>query len=127
MVIRVRFSELDPYHHVNHAAYVTYLEAGRIEALEERGVRLFDLREEGLLLVATELRARFLRPALGGDRLRVRTRVEEVARVSSVWAQEILREEDVLVSSRLIGAVVDLDGRPRRIPPSLRKAMEALG
>ncbi len=32
--LKVRFSELDPYGHVNHAVYLNYLEIGRIEALD---------------------------------------------------------------------------------------------
>ena len=30
--IKVRFTELDPYGHVNHAQYISYFEHGRTEA-----------------------------------------------------------------------------------------------
>ena len=30
--LRVRFSELDPYAHVNHTVYLVYFEAGRLIA-----------------------------------------------------------------------------------------------
>jgi acyl-CoA thioesterase FadM len=38
--IRVRFYELDPYHHVNHAVYIQYFEAARIDLLREAGMTL---------------------------------------------------------------------------------------
>ena len=35
--LQVRWSDLDPYGHVNHAAYLTFLEQARIAALEDIG------------------------------------------------------------------------------------------
>ncbi len=125
-VLRVRFSELDPYDHVNHAAYVNYLETGRIEALRHQGLDLSRLRDEGALLVAVELQARFLRPAFGGEELVVRTAVEKVGRASSVWRQAIHRSGEELVAARLTGASVDLGGNPIRLPEALRVALEAM-
>lgn len=125
-ILRVRFSELDPYDHVNHAAYVNYLETGRIEALRDQGIDLSRLRDEGALLVAVELQARFLRPALGGEELVVRTGVEKVGRVSSIWRQAIHRHGEELVTARLTGASVDLAGNPIRLPATLRVALEAM-
>lgn len=125
--IKVRFAELDPYDHVNHAAFIGYLETARIEALEARGVSLPALRDEGRLLVVARLAVRFLRPAGAGDRLVVSTRVEEVGRASTRWRQQIHRAAEVLVEAEVIGAVTDLGGRPVRMPERIRQALEALG
>jgi len=38
--IKVRFYELDPYNHLNHASYVQYFEVGRVELLESIGFGL---------------------------------------------------------------------------------------
>ena len=38
-----RFGELDPYNHVNHAAYVAYFEAARCVALDDIEMSLSDL------------------------------------------------------------------------------------
>ena len=40
MNIRVRFGELYPYNHVNHAVYISYFEAARVELLMEAGYSL---------------------------------------------------------------------------------------
>jgi YbgC/YbaW family acyl-CoA thioester hydrolase len=44
--LRVRFHELDPCGHVNHAVYLSYLEAARIDHLASRGVELLALAAE---------------------------------------------------------------------------------
>ena len=44
---RVRFHELDPYDHVNHAMYVTYFEIGRVDALDAIGLGLDVMKAEG--------------------------------------------------------------------------------
>lgn len=118
--IRVRFAELDPYDHVNHAAYVTYLEVGRSEALEAMGCALSELKQLGWQLVVADLQVAFKRPAVGGDRLVVETWISEMGAVTSRWCQRILRGDEVLVSSEVRAGSTDLSGRPKRLPQELR-------
>lgn len=124
--IRVRWSELDPYHHVNHAVYMTYFESARIEALAAIGFSMDRLMEVGAQIVVTEVTAKFLAPALGGDHLTVETSVAEVRRASSVWHQRILRGDELLVTLVLVGAITDLDGKPRRMPDGFADAVSEL-
>ena len=69
--VQVRFYELDPYDHVNHAVYFSYFETARIEALSSVGYDLTRLKEEGFHLVVTDVRARFHRPAVYGETLEI--------------------------------------------------------
>ena len=78
-IIDVRFSELDPYGHVNHAVYLTYFEQARCEALIHCGIPIESIAERGYQLVVTELTARFLRSAGPGDRVTVETRLGRAA------------------------------------------------
>ena len=89
-----RFGELDPYNHVNHAAYVAYFEAARCVALDDIEMSLADLSEGGLQIVVTHLDVRFREPATARDVLIVETRIAELKRVSSTWKQKIIRESD---------------------------------
>ncbi len=89
--IKVRWSELDPYHHVNHAVYLTYLESARIEALDEIGFGMDNLREEACQIVVTEMSIRFHRSAMAGDLLDIETEMLEVRRASTRWRQTIRR------------------------------------
>ena len=45
--IKVRFYELDPYGHLNHAVYVNHFEVGRVECLESLGWGLDALQQQG--------------------------------------------------------------------------------
>jgi acyl-CoA thioester hydrolase len=134
--LRVRFSELDPYAHVNHAVYVVYFESGRVEAMSEVGVDLAQLREEGWQLVVVELSVRYRAPAVANDELVVETRLRELSGASSRWAQRVLRAgpegaderatEEVLCRADIRIAVTDERGRPRRMPAELRSRLEQL-
>ena len=89
--VKVRFYELDPYGHLNHSVYVQLFETGRVELLDEAGLGLHDLEDEGYRFVVTQIATRFLASAVGGDSLVVETEVLEIRRASSRWGQRILR------------------------------------
>jgi YbgC/YbaW family acyl-CoA thioester hydrolase len=124
--IAVRFGELDPYNHVNHAAYVTYFEVARTEALAEAGLALQDLQADGYQIVVTDLRVRYRRAAGAGDELTVETVIDEIRGASSVWRQRILCSDEVVATAEVRGGVTDTSGRPARIPPEMRTRLETL-
>jgi thioesterase-3 len=123
-----RFGELDPYNHVNHAAYVAYFEAARCIALDDIEMSLSDLSERGLQIVVTRLDVRFREPATARDVLNVETRIAELKRVSSTWKQIIRRESDgkELVEAELTLGVCDLGGKPTRPPSDLNVTLSRL-
>ncbi len=115
--VKVRFYELDPYDHVNHTNYFSYFETARIEFLTDLGWGLDRLKEQGFQLVVVEIEARFLAAARYGQELTIRTWVEDVGRVTSVWRQTMTRgEEEEVARIKVTAAFTDLEGRPRRIP-----------
>lgn len=124
--IAVRFHELDPYGHVNHATYLSYFEAARVDALAGAGLALDALQREGLLLVVVEARARFLRPAGLGDRLRVETAVTEVRRASTRWRQRADRDGDRVATVEVRIGLTGAEGRPLALPERMVTALEPL-
>ncbi len=123
---KVRWGELDPYNHVNHTVYLSYLEAARIEFLESIGWGMEVLRRAGIHILVADITIRFRRPAVAGDHVVVHTVVDEVGAASSSWHQTIHRSDGTeLVTARVRGAITDTSGRPRRVPPDLRTALEA--
>ena len=117
--IRVRFYELDPYNHVNHAVYVQYFEAARIELLRESGLTLLGMMDDGVMIVVTDIATRFIRAAEADDELVVETEVLEFKRVTSRWQQRLLRGGEVMVEQELGAAVTNLAGRPIRFPAEM--------
>ncbi|GIU92644.1 MAG: thioesterase [Acidimicrobiia bacterium] len=117
----VRFSDLDPYNHVNHARFLSYFESARIELLEEMGLGMNEMLAMGFQIVLVDLAARFHAPARLGDRIEVTTVVAEVRRATSRWEQIARRGEELLVELSVTAAFTDLEGRPRRPPELFRE------
>jgi len=138
----VRFNEIDPYGHVNHAIYVTYFEVGRTDALTACGLPLEEMARRGYQLVVTHIDVRFRGAATAGDRLVVETSLGALRRARGTWHQRILRpaaagdggtggggedgEGDVLVTAEITAGVTDRAGRPTRPPDWLFPALERL-
>lgn len=124
--IAVRWAELDPYAHVNHAAYVGYLEVARTEALEAIDLPLQRVSDAGHQFVVVELNVRYRAAAGVGDVLTVTTSLARTSRATSTWRQEILRGDEVMVTAEVVAAITDRTGRPVRPPAWISQALEAL-
>jgi len=129
--VKVRFNELDPYNHVNHAVYVTYLETARTEALAEVGLALEDLLADGHQIVVMDLQVRYRQPAGASEALTVESWVSEVRGASSIWRQRIVRTgadgaDEELVTAQVRGGFTDVTGRPRRLPAEVAAKLALL-
>ncbi|MEZ5375608.1 MAG: thioesterase family protein [Acidimicrobiales bacterium] len=124
--ISVRWAELDPYAHVNHAVYVGYLEVARAEALDHIGLSLPMVSKAGLQFVVVELNVKYKRAAEMGDQLVVETSLDRTSRATSTWHQRILRGDEVMIVGSVTAAVTDATGRPVRPPQWISDALERL-
>ena len=124
--LRVRWSELDPYGHVNHAAYLTYLEHARIGALESIGWGMGEIERLGRRVVVARADLRFHRSAVAGDELVITSGITELRPASSRWRQEIRCRSDLILEAEITGACTDDAGRPRRVPSEFQKALHRL-
>ncbi len=123
---RVRFHELDPYDHVNHAMYVTYFEIGRVEALVAVELGLDALKTDGFQFVVTKIEVRFRSAATAGDDLVISTGVSKFGRASTVWQQEIHRGDALIATAEVTVAVTDRSGKPVRPEPYIFERLEHL-
>ena len=124
--IRPRFYELDPYNHVNHTAYLQYLEAARVEALADIGLGLDVMQRRGFQIVLVELTARFYNAAALHEDLLISTEVAEIGRASSRWSQRIARASDPIATLEVKAAFTNLDGRPTRPPADFAEKLAAI-
>lgn len=124
--LKVRFYELDPYNHVNHTAYFGYFETARVEALESVGLGMDEMSNAGIHVVVVEAHARFIKPAVGGDELRIVSEVVERRRASSRWMQRMFRDDTLLATLEIRAAVTDIEGRPTRFPQQFADTFAAL-
>ena len=120
--IVVRFADLDPYDHVNHARYLTYFESARIEMLDEMGYGMDVMKRDGFQIVLVELTAGFHAPATLHDRLAVTTTVGEIKRSTTTWTQRATIGETLVASLDVKAAFTDRTGRPIRAPEGFAEA-----
>ncbi len=121
---RVRYVDTDRAAVVHHAAYLSFLEAGRIELFRENG---FDYakfeRDTGTGMPVVECTLRFRAPARFDDLLEVATEIVEASRFSAWFRGVVRREGMTLVESRVRLACVSMTTEaPLRMPTALYEA-----
>lgn len=121
--IRVRFGELDPYNHVNHAVYISYFETARVELLAAAGLSLGELRRRGRSIIVSEIRTKFLASAEERNELTVETEILDIKRVTSTWRQRIFRDETLIAEQQIRVAVLNDSGRPVAFDAIEREAL----
>jgi acyl-CoA thioester hydrolase len=125
--VRVYFENTDAGGVVYHGEYLKFLERARTEWLRHLG---FDhqalARNHRAVFIVTSVVADFLKPARLDDTLAVSVQLESLGKVRCIFAQEIRREDDVLVKAKVTAACVTAESfKPLEIPEALRKKMEA--
>ncbi len=123
---RVPFYETDAMGVVHHSNYVRYLELARIVWLDEHHRPYRDYVAEGLHFATTRVEVDYLRPAAYDDVLEIKTWLEWVRGASLRMAYEIRRGETAVARGATEHAVVDLEGRLRRIPREQREELAEL-
>lgn len=110
--MRVRWSDVDAYRHVNNVCYVTYVQEARIDYLTELGVR--EGGDRGFVAARTDLdyrRPLFFRP----EPYDVHSWVSRVGTSSFTVATEIRDGDEVLASAQTVMVAFDT-ARQRAVP-----------
>ena len=126
LTVRVYYEDTDLAGVVFHANYLRYYERGRSDALRELGVDQTALKAAGVVFVVRRIEVDYLAPARFEDLLEIVTRVESLKGASAMMIQEVRRDGQVLNRARVSVACMTLDGRPVRLPPEARAALQAL-
>lgn len=121
--VRVRFFETDLMGIVHHAAYLTYVEAGRVEYLRARGADYRRLVQSGYHMPVVEAELAYKRPAYFDDELVVETRLSALTRVTTRFDYRISRAGDLLATASTLLACIDSSNKPRRIPAEVAELL----
>jgi acyl-CoA thioester hydrolase len=130
MQVRVYYEDTDFTGIVYHANYLRFMERGRTNYLRLIGAdhrALFEQTEKeapSFAFVVRSMKIDFLKPAFMDDLLEIRTLSREVSGASITLLQRVVRGEEVLIEAEVRVAFVS-EGRPKRIPEPLRRAMGA--
>lgn len=121
---RVYYEDTDAGGVVFYANYLKFAERGRTELLRAAGLEnraLFE--EQGVLFVVRRLNADYLKPARLDDLLTVKTMVKAVNNASFDMNQAIFCHDSLIFSMDITLVCVNSDGRPVRLPDSLRSRL----
>ena len=125
--IQVRYGDLDPQGHVNHARYLTYAEQARVSYLVELGlwdgVSFLDLG-----LIVADVHLSFLAPIVIGQATQVGARVTRIGNKSIHFEYQIKDEDTGQVMARGESVMVAFDYRAGvsiPVPPAWREKISA--
>ena len=119
--IEVPASAIDGLGHVNNVEYVRWMQDAATAHADASGCTAAT-KADGAAWVARRHEIEYLRPAFGGDRILLRTWVENVRRVFSLRRYEFVRaaDETLLAKAETDWVYVDrATGRPKSIPPAI--------
>lgn len=139
LLARVYYADTDFSGVVYHGRYLEFLERGRTDYLRLKGVHHTQL-EDGLLgepivWIVRRMEIDFRAPARIDDLLLVETAVTEVSGARVLMQQKIQRyidadtkaeRGDVLIEAQVEAALINKQGRPRRMPKQWKELFMAV-
>lgn len=118
--VRVYFEDTDFSGNVYHAAYLKFFERARTEFLRAHEVHHPALAAEGLVFAVREMTISYDRAAHIDDLLDVRTTLAGMSGARFTLDQVLTRESEVICRARVVAVLINAQGRPARLPASLR-------
>ncbi|MGH7209127.1 MAG: acyl-CoA thioesterase [Nitrospiraceae bacterium] len=126
MEIRIYYEDTDRGGVVYYANYLKYFERARTQYLEERGILVTDLIEQGRQFLVVHAELDYRSPARYAEILTIDTRLTQTGRSSLTFAH-IIRERTsgrIVVEGSAKLVTVDLQGRVKRLEPRLLEALK---
>lgn len=120
LLARVYYADTDFSGVVYHARYLEFLERGRTDYLRLAGVQHTELADgklgERLVWIVRRMEIEFRQSARIDDVLVIETRSVGLAGARVTLGQKIWRDGDQLLEATVEAAIVNQDGKPRRLP-----------
>lgn len=90
--LRVRYGETDPMKYVYHGNYAEYFEVARVELFREIGLSYKEIEDLGIWLPVSELKIKFIKPALYDDLLHIKTSIKQLPGARVIFDYEIYND-----------------------------------
>jgi acyl-CoA thioester hydrolase len=121
---RIYYHDTDCGGVVYYANYLKYMEEGRVEFFEERGISLKELAEKQTLFVVIRQEIDYKTPAFYGDILEINTSLLNISRLRLEFLHEIKKEGgQVVCLGKTFMACVDKNIKPKAIDKSLKEKL----
>ena len=115
------------YYEDTDANYLKYIERARTESLRTIGLFQNKIKDQlNLIFVVRSIFAEYLKPAKLDDILEVTTNFIKLGMVSIVVEQEIFLNKTKIFGAKVKLGIIDLNGKPKKLPNTLRLKLEDL-
>jgi acyl-CoA thioester hydrolase len=115
--LEVRSYECDSYNHVNNAVYLNYLEAARMDFMNQINFDYKGIVAAGYALYVTHIDIHYKTSAFLCDKLVIETESTKLGAVKGAFHQEIKKEDGTVCAvADVTWACVKTGGIPAKIP-----------
>jgi acyl-CoA thioester hydrolase len=120
----IRFADLDPQGHVNHAKFATYMETSRAAIIRDPD---HSLQVEGATSVMARLEIDYLREMHWPGTVEIGSAVAEIGRTSYTFAHALFQSGQCVGTGRVTMVLIDhATRRSRPLPPELIERLKRL-
>jgi acyl-CoA thioester hydrolase len=123
--LRVRFAETDAMQVVYYAEYFVWFEVARTELFRSIGLPYSEIQKRGFHTPVARAVADYKASARYDDEVLVRVRASKVGRSSVRLDYNVAKVPggELLCTGHTVHVFIGMDGKPRRIPPDVRKKL----
>ena len=124
---KVYYEDTDAGGIVYYANYLKYIERARTETLGNVGLFQNKIKDQlNIIFVVRSIFAEYMKPAKLDDILEVTTNFIKLGMVSIVVEQEIFLKKTKIFGAKVKLGIIDLNGKPKKLPSTLRLKLEKL-
>lgn len=126
--VRVRYAETDAMGVVHHAAYIVWLEVGRVDWLKAQGMDYREIEASGISLAVSGLEVRYASSAVFDDEISVETRMTEAKsrRVRFEYSLRHAEYERLIIKASTVHVPTTKAGIAVRLPAEWLGRLERL-
>ncbi|MDP3468260.1 MAG: thioesterase family protein [Daejeonella sp.] len=96
--IRVRYADTDQMGYMYYGNYAEFYEVGRVEMLRSLGLTYKSMEESGIIMPVTELKCRYIKPALYDEEITVKVIIDKMPSLRIHFRYELYDESDDLIN-----------------------------
>ncbi|MHB1179031.1 MAG: acyl-CoA thioesterase [Daejeonella sp.] len=96
--IRVRYADTDQMGYMYYGNYAEFYEVGRVEMLRSLGMTYKSMEETGIIMPVTELKCKFIKPALYDEEITVKVMIETMPALRINFKYELFNEKQELIN-----------------------------
>lgn len=120
---KIYYHDTDAGGVVYYSNYLKYFEESRTEFLQDKGISVERLAEEGTLFVVKKVEIDYKTPARYGDDLIVTAEISKVKNVTLEFTQCVMRDKQMLVCAKTQLVCIDLSFRPKAMGAEITKLL----